>query len=31
MNEWGNSGPAVTPGEVARVRATTKRPAGAAH
>jgi nitrite reductase (NO-forming) len=31
MNEWGNSGPAVTPGEVAKVRALTKRPEGAAH
>jgi nitrite reductase (NO-forming) len=30
-NEWGNSGPAVTPGEVAKVRALTKRPEGAAH
>jgi mono/diheme cytochrome c family protein len=31
MNEWGNSGPAVTPGEVAKVSALTKRPEGAAH
>ncbi|MGH6785032.1 MAG: c-type cytochrome, partial [Sphingomicrobium sp.] len=31
MNEWGNSGPPVTPGEVAKVRALTKRPEGAAH
>jgi len=31
MNEWGNSGPAVTPGEVAKVRALTKRAEGAAH
>ncbi|MGH8481199.1 MAG: c-type cytochrome, partial [Nevskiaceae bacterium] len=31
MNEWGNSGAAVTPGEVAKVRALTKRPEGAAH
>jgi nitrite reductase (NO-forming) len=31
MNEWGNSGPAVTPAEVAKVRALTKRAEGAAH
>jgi nitrite reductase (NO-forming) len=31
MNEWGNSGPAVTPSEVAKVRALTKRAEGAAH
>ena len=31
MNSWGNSGPVVTAGEVAKVRATTKRPEGAAH
>ncbi|MFP5358551.1 MAG: copper-containing nitrite reductase [Gammaproteobacteria bacterium] len=31
MNSWGNSGGVVAPGEVARVRATTKRPEGAAH
>jgi nitrite reductase (NO-forming) len=30
-NEWGNSGPAVTPAEVAKVRALTKRAEGAAH
>ena len=29
-NHWGNSGSAVTPGEVAKVRALTQRPAGAA-
>ena len=29
-NSWGNSGPAITPGEVAKVRALTKRPEGAA-
>jgi len=32
MNEWGNNSAAVvTPGEVAKVRALTQRPAGAAH
>jgi len=31
MNSWGNSNGAVTPGEVAKVRALTKRPEGAAH
>lgn len=31
MNNWGNSGPVVTASEVAKVRATTKRPEGAAH
>jgi nitrite reductase (NO-forming) len=31
MNEWGNSAPAVTPGQVAKVRALTKRAEGAAH
>ncbi|WP_373046723.1 copper-containing nitrite reductase [Vulgatibacter sp.] len=30
-NAFGNSGDAVTPAEVAKIRATTKRPAGAAH
>jgi nitrite reductase (NO-forming) len=30
-NSWGNKGDAVTAAEVAQVRATTKRPAGAAH
>jgi nitrite reductase (NO-forming) len=30
-NSWGNSGPAITAGEVAKVRALTKRPEGAAH
>lgn len=30
-NAFGNSGDAVSPAEVANVRATTKRPAGAAH
>jgi nitrite reductase (NO-forming) len=30
-NEWGNTGPAVTPGQVAKVRALTKRAEGAAH
>jgi mono/diheme cytochrome c family protein len=30
-NSWGNSGDAVAPAEVARVRASTPRPAGAAH
>jgi nitrite reductase (NO-forming) len=31
MNEWGNPGGAITPSEVAKVRALTKRPEGAAH
>jgi nitrite reductase (NO-forming) len=31
MNSWGNSADAIRPDEVATVRATTKRPAGAAH
>jgi nitrite reductase (NO-forming) len=31
MNEWGNSAPAVSAADVASVRATTKRPVGAAH
>jgi nitrite reductase (NO-forming) len=30
-NSWGNKGDVVTPAEVAKIRATTKRPAGAAH
>jgi len=30
-NSWGNSGDAVSPEEVAKVRASTPRPAGAAH
>jgi nitrite reductase (NO-forming) len=30
-NSWGNSGDAVAPADVARVRASTPRPAGAAH
>jgi nitrite reductase (NO-forming) len=30
-NEWGNSGEAVGKDEVAKARATTQRPAGAAH
>jgi len=31
LNSWGNSNGVVTPGEVAKVRALTQRPAGAAH
>lgn len=31
MNSWDNKGAVVTAGEVAKVRATTKRPEGAAH
>jgi nitrite reductase (NO-forming) len=31
LNAWGNKGPAITPDEVAKIRATTKRPEGAAH
>jgi nitrite reductase (NO-forming) len=31
LNAWGNKGPAVTPNEVAKIRATTKRAEGAAH
>jgi nitrite reductase (NO-forming) len=31
LNNWGNSGPAVTAAQVAQVRARTKRPEGAAH
>jgi len=31
MNSWGNQGPVVTAGEVAKVRALTKRAEGAAH
>jgi nitrite reductase (NO-forming) len=31
LNSWGNSDGAVTAAEVAKVRATTKRPEGAAH
>jgi nitrite reductase (NO-forming) len=31
MNSWGNSGPAITADQVAKVRATTKRAEGAAH
>jgi dissimilatory nitrite reductase (NO-forming), copper type apoprotein len=31
LNAWGNKGPAITPDEVAKVRATTKRTEGAAH
>jgi nitrite reductase (NO-forming) len=30
-NAWGNRGDAIRPADVTRVRATTKRPAGAAH
>lgn len=30
-NSWGNAGEAVTSAEVQKIRATTKRPAGAAH
>ncbi len=30
-NAWGNKGDAIRPADVTRVRATTKRPAGAAH
>jgi len=31
LNSWGNKGPAITAAQVAEVRATTKRPEGAAH
>ena len=31
LNSWGNSGPAISKQDVAKVRATTKRPEGAAH
>jgi nitrite reductase (NO-forming) len=31
MNSFGNSGPQITAGEVAKVKALTKRPEGAAH
>jgi nitrite reductase (NO-forming) len=31
LNSWGNNGPAISAAEVAKVRATTKRPEGAAH
>ena len=31
MNTWGNGGPVISKEEVAKVRATTKRPEGAAH
>jgi nitrite reductase (NO-forming) len=31
LNAWGNQNGVVTPAEVAKVRATTKRPEGAAH
>jgi nitrite reductase (NO-forming) len=31
LNSWGNSNGVVTAEEVAKVRATTPRPAGAAH
>ncbi len=31
LNTWGNKGPAITPSEVAGIRATTKRAEGAAH
>jgi nitrite reductase (NO-forming) len=31
MNSWGNQNGSVTPAEVAKVRASTKRPVGAAH
>ena len=30
LNSWGNDGGAVTPSEVAEIRATTHRPPGAA-
>lgn len=31
LNHWGNKGPAISAEQVAKVRATTKRPEGAAH
>ncbi len=31
LNNWGNSGPAISKQDVATIRATTKRPEGAAH
>jgi nitrite reductase (NO-forming) len=31
LNSWGNKGPAITPNEVAGIRAKTKRTEGAAH
>ena len=31
LNTWGNKGPAISPNEVAKIRATTKRTEGAAH
>ncbi|MBD3649063.1 MAG: hypothetical protein HUJ31_16795 [Pseudomonadales bacterium] len=31
MNSWGNSGEAISPEQVAEVRANTERPKGAAH
>ncbi|MGE0582314.1 MAG: copper-containing nitrite reductase [Steroidobacteraceae bacterium] len=31
LNSWGNSGPAISKQDVAKIRATTKRPEGAAH
>jgi nitrite reductase (NO-forming) len=31
MNSWGNSGAAIAKEQVAKVRAGTKRPEGAAH
>ncbi len=31
LNSWGNTGPAITPNEVAGIRAKTKRTEGAAH
>ncbi len=31
LNSWGNAGPAISAAEVADVRASTERPAGAAH
>ena len=31
LNAWGNKGPAISPNEVAKIRATTKRTEGAAH
>ncbi len=30
LNAWGNDGATVTPAEVAEIRATTRRPPGAA-
>jgi nitrite reductase (NO-forming) len=31
LNAWGNDGATITPAEVAEIRATTRRPPGAAH